>query len=480
MKRLVLLLILAFVGPLAAQQAVLSKDLESKHVDIDNLANGNWLGTHNGLDCWVFEGKKHIKHVVLTDQNLETLHVVDIPRSNNAEVLAATLDGNYAAVLLVDRSVKRQTTVLSCRVNLDSLVAFPTDTVELFTYGKKDQCFVWAATSSNGKYTAMVSIVRMTESMQYRTEIIMFDGGLRTLWDKEFALGSMHNMLVTDDGRIVTLGLEEGEYEDTRFIFNILTQTTANSYAAVVRCDPVKEIQLAAVNGSHALAMGTFLAEDGKSTGGIIAMSFNIDSAVLSNFLLRPFMNEDVNIFYNKATKKVQREQRADHVRTLACVPTSYGAMMVAGRAFRTENAESNGTLTSVSYAAGLHCLAIDNDGKLLWVKNIRRSDMQKKGDDLIKVSLLSDGSNAYIVKSEHPKAPLDYAIAKEAKTLELGNKSNLIIYTLNPLGEVQKLLVEAKTKHSHLRAIRRSDGVFALYSANGNKVRQAQLKFTK
>ena len=199
-----------------------------------------------------------------------------------------------------------------------------------------------------------------------------------------------------------------------------------------------------------------------------------------SNFLLRPFMNEDVNIFYNKATKKVQREQRADHVRTLACVPTNYGAMMVAGRAFRTENAESNGTLTSVSYAAGLHCLAIDNDGKLLWVKNIRRSDMQKKGDDLIKVSLLSDGSNAYIVKSEHPKAPLDYAIAKEAKTLELGNKSNLIIYTLNPLGEVQKLLVEAKTKHSHLRAIRRSDGVFALYSANGNKVRQAQLKFTK
>ena len=69
-------------------------------------------------------------------------------------------------------------------------------------------------------------------------------------------------------------------------------------------------------------------------------MSFNIDSAVLSNFLLRPFMNEDVNIFYNKATKRVQREQRADHVRTLACVPTSYGAMMVAGRAFRTENAE--------------------------------------------------------------------------------------------------------------------------------------------
>ena len=169
MKRLVLLLILAFVGPLAAQQAVLSKGLESKHVDIDNLANGNWLGTHNGLDCWVFEGKKHIKHVVLTDQNLETLHVVDIPRSNNAEVLAATLDGSYAAVLLVDRSVKRQTTVLSCRVNLDSLVAFPVDTVELFTYGKKDLCFVWAATSSNGKYTTMVSIVRMTESMQYRT-----------------------------------------------------------------------------------------------------------------------------------------------------------------------------------------------------------------------------------------------------------------------------------------------------------------------
>lgn len=478
MKRIVFFLLLAFVGQLAAQQAVLSKGLESKHVDSYNLSNGKHLGTHDGLDCWVFEGKKHIKHVVLTDQNLETLHVVDLPKSNNAEVIAATMDNRCAAVLLADRSVKRQTSVVAYRVNLDSLVVFPVDSLELFTYNKKDQCFVWASTSLNGHLTALVSIVRLTESMQYRTHIMLLDASMQPLWEKEFALGSMHDMMVTNEGRIVTLGMETGEEGDTRFIFNILSQYKADSYAAVVRCDPVKELQLAAVNGSHAIAMGTFLTEDGKSTGGVLAMSFNIDSAVLSNFLLRPFMNEDVNIFYNKPTKKVQREQRADHVRTLACVPTSYGAMMVAGRAFRTESAESNGTLTAVSYASGLHCLAVDNNGNLLWVKNIRRSDMQKKGEDLLAISLLTDGSKVFIVKSEHPKLPQGYEISKEAKTYEVGNKSNLVIYTLNPDGEVQKLLVDAKAKHSHLRSIRRPDGSFALFTANGNKVRLAQLKF--
>lgn len=483
MKRAIIILLVALTATVTAQQAVLSKGNESKYVDPYNLSNGTYVGDYQGLDCWLFSGKKHLKQLVMTDHNLMTLNVVDLPRSNNAEILAATNRGNHVAALVADRSGKRQTAVLSYRLDLDSLSVLAVDTIDTFSYSRKDSCLLWAATSPNKQYNAFIAIVQYMEKKQYRTLITLFDAEMHPLWNKEFALGSMHDMKVTDEGTIVTLG-EERDGEESHFIFNIIKQNSANSYDVVVKCDPVKETRLLGVIGSHVLAAGLFTpieqAHPERYTGGLYALSFDMDSVLLTGFLMRPFQNEDLNILYNQKTKKVQREQIADRVRLLDAVTTSYGAVVAVGRSYRTNIVEANGVVNSTFSAMGIHCVAIDSLGQLRWVRNIRRNDKQKQDDDLLRLSLLNHNGDVAIVKSEAPKYPAIYDIAKDAPLLNMGSKNTLVIYSVNGDGEVSKLAVENKSKHSFLRAFFRPDGTLMLLTARGNKTRLAQLKFTE
>ncbi len=481
MKRTVILLFVALMGAVSAQQAVLSKGTESKYVDSDNLADGTYAGSSQGLDCWVFSGKKHLKQFVMTDQNLVTLNVVDLPRSNNADVLLAAARDQRAAVLVADHSGKNQTAVINYLLDLDSLTVVAVDTVDTFAYGRKDKCLVWAASSPNHQYNALITIVQLVEKKQYRTSIVLFDAEMHLLWDKEFALGSMHCIYVTDEGTIVTLG-EEREGEESHFIFNVLKQSSANSYDVVVKCDPVRDTRIVGVVGSHMLVTGLFrpshVSHPERYAEGVVGLSFNIDSVMLSGFIMRPFQNEDINILYNQKTKKVQHEQIADRVRLFDAVATPYGFVTAVGRSFLTNIVESNGLVNSTFSAMGIHCVAIDTLGHLRWVRNIRRNDVQKGDDALLRLSLLSRGDDVLLLKSEAPKYPAIYDISKDAPALQMGSKNNLVLYSLAADGEVSKLAIEAKSKHSFLRGFFRPDGKLVLLTAHGNKTRLAELKF--
>lgn len=485
MKRIVILLMVALLGNAMAQQAVLSKGMETKHVDAANISDGLYLGSYEGLDCWVFVGKKQLKQLVMTDQNLETLNVIDLPGSNKCDVLTGSIEGKIASVLVANQSEKQRTAVLVYRLDLDSLVAVgPADTVELFTYERKDKCMVWGATSANKRYNAFVGIVQFTEKKQYRTEIRLFDASMNPLWETEFALGSMYDLTVTDDGTVVTLGTER-EGEENHFVFNIVSEHKANTYDVVIKCDPVNEPRLIGVVASQAMVMGLFTpteqADNADSySGGLVGMAFDINSASLSGFVMHPYQNEDINILYNKKTKKVQHEQLAEYVKVLGFTTTPYGAAIAVGRRYRSDYTEANGTIKSTYCAMGIHCMAVDTAGQLRWVRNFRRDDRQVGDDFLLRMSMLSHNDDVCLIKSEAPKAPTVYDIAKESPELKMGDKNHLMMYSINPSGDVNKMAIENKTKHSLLRSFFRSDGTLMLLTARGSKTRLAQLKFTE
>lgn len=465
-------------------QLALTRHAESKKMDMQILKDGLYAGQHNGLDCWVGEGRKGRKQVVLSDHNLEPLGRMEMVESSvNYTLLSASALKGMLSAVLYDSPDRQHTVVYGALVDLDSMKPAgiePITVLDSFSYGKKDRCMVWAATSPNRQYTALTVIVEYTERNQYSARVRLMDSHLNTVWAKDYAMGSMEHMCVTDRGRVVTLG-QERDGEETHIVYNIIDEHRSDSYEVTVTCDPMRELRLAGVVGSHVMAVGTFMPAgadpDEMLCGGVVGMSFDMDSALMTGFTMRPFQNEDMNILYNKKTKKIQRDQVVDLVSVLDATTTQWGAAVAVGRNFMNAHVEDNGTTTKGYYREGIHLVGIDTLGRVCLVRNIRRNDVQKGSDDMLRIGLLSRYGTIYIVKSEHKSYPATYDISKEAKEFAVDTKGNLVVYTIQPGGEVGKTVVETKTPHALVRCVMRPDDTMELLTADGSRKRMAELK---
>lgn len=462
----------------ALGQPALTKGMEGKRLDADELATARYVGVEKGMDAWVMEGRKHVKQVVLTDVNLEPVVVAPIEGSGDLELLAASPADYRTGVLLADKRSKRAV-VLRGEVDADSraLVESP-DTVVAFDFGRKDVCMLWAATSPSGRYTALIAVIQMSDEQQYSAYTAMFDSRMYRIWGREYALGSLHEVVATDDGRVVTLG-EEREGDESHFVFNVLDSLRSTTFDAVVKCDPVQEVHLANVIGPYAVVAGTYRPAGKKNEGmtaGVLTLSFHLDSAQLAGVTLRPLQNEDLNILLNEKTKKIQKAQALDHVKQLGCVATPYGAVLALGRDMVVERSSNGGSVTRTGYGTGVMMAAVDTTGRVCWVRNLRRNDVNEEGERPT-LGIAAVGNRVCVVKSEHAKMPSIYDISNEAKQMKQGDKGNVVVYAVDAEGQVEKLLLEAKSKQTVVRALTRHDGTLVYLSRTGKKSRLAELR---
>ena len=461
-------------------QPVLAKYAESKKMDPVFLETAKYVGEYEGLTCWVGEGRKGHKEVLLVDHNLEIMRGTNIEAPAESELLAASMGEGHVALMVADRSRKRQTLLYTALVDLKTMYNEGLTLRDSLGYGRKDRCMLWAAVSPNGRYVATISIVQYIESKQYSTRVRLMDARMNDKWAKEFALGSMSEMCVADDGTIVTLGYESLG-EETSFIFNVLDSVKSDTYEMTIKCDPIREMHLAGVVNHHAMALGTFrqggTTEDDDICGGLAMVSFDIRGGEVGGFAMRPFQNEDINILTNRHTKKVQKDYTLDLISTCGVATTEYGAVIAVGRNYIRTVTEANGTLTDHFNRVGIHIVAVDTTCHMRWTRNIRRNDTQKDYEDLLGIGLLSHGDRVLLFKSESPKLPPTYDIARECKEYEIGDKSNIVFYSIDPEGEVQKTIVEQKTKQTLFRTERHPDGTLMLLSQHGKRSRQADLK---
>lgn len=461
-------------------QPALTKGMEGKRLSAEELTAARYVGTLDNMDAWIMEGRKHVKQVVLTDLNLEPVSVAPIAGSNDLEVLAASVDGRRTGVLLADRGNKR-TVVLRCEVDADSRAMVESyDTVTALQYGRKDVCMVWGATSPSGNYNALVCVTQLNETKQYSTYIALFDGRMHKLWSKEYALGSLSDVLVTDDGRIVTMG-EERDAMESHFIFNVLDSVRATTYDAVVKCDPVVDFHLTNVVDRYAVAVGTYRPEGGKKmekmTAGVMTLSFDLDSAVLAGVMMRPFQNEDMNIFLNAKTKKIQKNQMCDHIVMLGRVATSYGAAVALSREMVIEKTSNSGSVSREGYGVGISLVAVDTTGHVRWVRNLRRNDIMDD-DNMVTLGVAMLDGKVCVAKKEGAKYPAIYDISNDAKKFKAGDKGNLVVYTVDADGTTEKLLLEKKSKHTVFRTLTRPDDTLLIFGSNGKKTRLLELRY--
>ena len=370
MKHIAIIPIMLLALAATAQtKATVEHGAESKKTTAQYMATARQIGTYEGLNCWVGTAKDERLTVTLTDHNLEPMRSMELPEGADMRVLATTIDGNKARLLLAEEGYRNMTLIYTASIDLDSMRpeagTLPLVQIDSVGYGKKDDCKVWGAASANGGHLGYVLIVEYKDRKQYSARTVVLDRQLKEEWNKEFAMGSMDEIAVADDGTVVTLGYEE-EGEMTHFIFNVIGARKADSYDVAVKCDPVRELHLAGVTGRYAMGMGLFRPDGSKPdenlTGGVIGMAFQIDYAELSGFVMRPFQNEDLNILENKKTKKIQREQMMDYVSMNALTLTDFGAVIAAGRNYQRTYSEDNGLTSNEYHRMGLHMMAIDTD----------------------------------------------------------------------------------------------------------------------
>ena len=482
MKKMVLAVcLLAALAGSAAAQPALEKGMDSKRFTTEELNKVRYVGAVDRNSCWITEGKKHVKQVAVLNVDLESPVTVVLPGSGDMDVLAASIEGRQVAVMLADQSEKKRTVVYRAEVDLDTRSVRSYDTLLGFGYDRKDKCMVWGATSPDGRYNALVGILQYHDSERYQSMVVLYDGNMNSIWNKEFALGSMHDLMVTNEGRIVTFGREEYEGE-VRFVFNTLDADRAASYAATVKCDPVEDIHLVSVVGPYAVAAGTFHPGDVRKadqfTAGVMTLSFHLDSSTHSGITMRPFQNEDINMFLNRKTKKIQKEQYCDHIVNLGTTPTAFGGVIALGRRVLVETTSQNGVVKRAGRTTGVHLAAVDTLGRVRWVRNLRRNAVQKEGDEMLGLGVSYVDGKVCVVMTEHPKSPMVYDIADDAHETSVGSAGNVVLYTISNTGDTQKLLLERKVKQAVFRQVAgRNDGLL-FFSGNGKKCRLAELKF--
>ena len=208
--------------------------------------------------------------------------------------------------------------------------------------------------------------------------------------------------------------------------------------------------------------------------GGTIAFAYDLAQGRIAGFTMRPFQNEDINILYNKATKKVQRDLMCEHATPIAYCALPTGAAMVLGRNYEKISLADNGTEEHEFSRVGLHIEAVDTGANIVWTRNLRRNDSQKGHPDLLNIGVAVAGDTLCIVKSENRKMPLLYEIGKESKPLKMGDKNNLVLYRLAPDGEVKKDILEAASKHTLLMLTPHGD----IITSRGSRTRHIKITY--
>ena len=183
-----------------------------------------------------------------------------------------------------------------------------------------------------------------------------------------------------------------------------------------------------------------------------------------------------MNILLNEKTKKIQKAQALDHVKHLGCVATPYGAVLALGRDMVVERSSNGGSVTRTGYGTGVMMAAVDTTGRVCWVRNLRRNDVNEEGERPT-LGIAAVGNRVCVVKSEHAKMPSIYDISNEAKQMKQGDKGNVVVYAVDAEGQVEKLLLEAKSKQTVVRALTRHDGTLVYLSRTGKKSRLAELR---
>lgn len=454
---LALLALSALATSANAQKVTLSTGPENKSFDIktalettiiDEDASSIVLLTREEKNFFQGGADPDIK-VCRMDKGLNIIQEHVIVNSKDCDLFGFGTTDTTISVLLCDKE-KKSTMLSRSIIDRRTFNVVNEGVVHTFNFSRKDRDYLWHVTSSNGQYTAVVSLL-VLHSNEYMCDVLMFDNSMRLLWMKQHPLKGVTDLFITDNGELYTMAVNRRDMQTTIHLDKF---ADGNAETAQVEIpDGINTATIANVKNGRIVIGGTLRYIEARrtemQTNGVFGLSYDMNAHQIVKFSMAQLHHDDLVVLNDKKQSAKTRKEYVDALIVEQTCPTDFGGAFVFTKPFAVQKTSSNGEVTTYYYRTGLVVLGVDFDGNVTYKVPIRHYTMQTNGSNELKIPLISKGGNAYLFHTEHPKTDQSYNIAKKTKCVKVpSDKVNTAMYSISPVGYTQKTVLSQKQKN--------------------------------
>lgn len=448
MKRTTLLLLFVSVLMMAgAQNKTYSVGALNKKFNYAEASNMIILGQQDGLTIGVtnrYAGvlknyfKKELK-VVAIDENTNIVRSIEIPETKDCYIQTATYYDGKVYILASHR--EKHSTYYDRYVVDATTMQTIGEKKNIYTYTseRKDDSYQWVSQSPNGTLAALVHITTNRKSDKFEAVEILLDEEMNIEWQRDYPIYALSNMMVTDDGEIITLGYS-GQKAGTKSRISISVISESNAYDLREETTvTIWDIRLAGYKNGKILGMGLGLNASDKNEINYFGISADIKSQAI-NIGYQSLTDNDKCVYNNIDYGKRARNVNIDALRLRHCQLTGTGAVATLTNSWIVETCNQNGGCSIKSYCEGIIIFGIDDNGNIIWHHGIRKSMKQNGYPTMMSEAVCVEGNDVYLIQSESPKWPTSYSVSKRVKTQKMNTGTKVLAkYHINADGEIEK-----------------------------------------
>ena len=420
------------------------------------------------------------------DREYKESKCVKIDNTKAYSIMHAHRDGDRMHVIVA--SVEKKSVVMRhiC-VNLSSFTVESDKEILNREIGKKETFYHWTATSDNGNYGLVYAIVNEKTNTAV-VEGMLFDRSMKSLWAHSLEIGAIAQIIVTDDGRIVTGGFVNGEGSTDGGMFEFGIADGLGTRHG--RCSSVYKIgEMALLNcfGDRVLATalttdrgtgwaGSFTAGGIITTGtvytGCAVYLFDVAAGQVVNTDRHVFSKADARVFYNASMVSEITSPDVNFLSLRAKVATPTGGAALYGRTWyekvtQTRNGVSTGMSSAVYYYKGMMIVKADSTGHIVWMKPLMH-DNGNNGDlaENTETDMVAEGEDIYLITNESPKDGDTYDPENAARRVVMVVHGAISAYRFAADGSVSKQKLTDKEINIIMTPLRRqAPGVYTFIS---------------
>lgn len=412
------------------------------------------------------------------NSNYKESKSVSVPNTKDCGILHSMRDGSTMHVVINcsenDRFVLRHVSV-----NLKSFSIEEDKTIVDLPMDKKSYYYQWNAMSPSGNYFGLVYVIVNEKKGTADLKAMLFNRGMERQWEKKMDVSAVTEILVTDDGRIVTGGFSNGEDKNDGAVltFSIVSEDDVED-ARFSSTSKVGELALLNCYGDKVLA--TFLeTERGTGWAGTLAAGAVVTKGTVytgcGSYLLdvangkvagsdhRAFSKEEARVFYAASLVSEITSPDVNFMSCRASATTSYGGVAVYGRTWMERVVQSNGMSTETYYYKGMMVFAVDSTGRFAWVRPLMHDNaMGGMTAERTETDLVAEGDKVYLITNESDKDDPVYSPDKPVKKAILKGHGAIAAYSFTAEGKVDKQMLELDGFNAIMTRLRRqAPGVY-------------------
>lgn len=326
---------------------------------------------------------------------------------------------------------------------------------ELVTSG--DEYYVWTVSSSDSQYHALVYAV--WGKKESRAVAMLFDRDMNKLWEQSLAYSDVYNVILTDNGTLVTMrmGMVEDNKDLTAFRVQMLNADGERHAEYILDAD-VSDVALLNADGNRVLAVALegkggygllrFGALGNRRYTGLWGLVFDLDLRQITTANRHPFTDDELLCLANEDAGAKVADRSIYFVRKVDDCTTPQGGAVLYQHAWKVETRDQRGmNVSETVYSQGILVVQADMNGTL--TVNRLPQNNQNAGWPDVGADLIAHDSLVYVVTNESKDESDQYTPdhhAKRSKSLIMANMA-LSVYWFTPDGQGAKKVVERERK---------------------------------